>query len=253
MSKMAVNYWHDRRCARAFWSQGDIPAHRQLLTDTVDWLDPAAGETWLDLGCGAGHLARELWLKCAGRLAGVVALDCAEANQTVIAKLADKLGTDRIRFHLADLSRGLPDFADDSIDGVTSGLAIQYAEHYCPQRGEWTRDSYQRILDEVNRVLRPGGRFIFSVNIPEPNWLKLSLTGALGMWTSGRPIKFLKNSYRMLRYGSWLKREARRGRFHYLPEATVRACLEKAGFVEIASRRSFAGLAYIFRACRPYS
>src|SRR5262249_43444454 len=33
-----VNRWHDRRCARAFWSQAEVPAHQQLLADTAAWL-----------------------------------------------------------------------------------------------------------------------------------------------------------------------------------------------------------------------
>jgi len=55
----------------------------------------------------------------------------------------------------------------------------------------------------------------------------------------------------MLRYGSWLKREARRGRFHYLPATTIREKLTAAGFVAIEHRVTFAGQAYLFRCVRP--
>ena len=41
------------------------------------------------------------------------------------------------------------------------------------------------------------------------------------------------------------------GRFHYLPEASVREKLAQAGFVRIDCRRSFARQAFIFRAYRP--
>ena len=243
-----VNRWHDRRCARAFWSQGEVPAHQQLLADTAAWLDPSPGEHWLDLGCGAGHLSRALWAKGEGRLARVVALDCAAANDEVIARLAHDLSTDRISFQHADFSAGLPGFASGAIDGVVSGLAIQYAESFCPRRGTWTRDGYHGLLAEVWRVLRPGGRFVFSVNVPDPQWLRLGLSGLAGLFRSPRPLKYLRNSLRMLRHGVWLKHEARRGRFHFLPEPTVREALLRAGFVDVASRKSYGGLAYVFRA-----
>jgi hypothetical protein len=57
----------------------------------------------------------------------------------------------------------------------------------------------------------------------------------------------------MLRYGSWLKREARRGRFHYLPHEQVAEKLRAAGFGGVEHRLSFAGQAYVFRCRRPAS
>lgn len=245
-----VNHWHEARCARAFWSQGELPAYAQLLTDTIDWTDPAPGQTWLDLGCGGGRLTRALWLKAGGQLDRVVALDLAEANRPSLARIAAELGTDRIEFSQGDLSRGLPRFADASFDGVVSGLAIQYAEHFCEQTGRWTRRAYDHLLKEVHRVLKPGGNFVFSVNVPRPAWLRLSMSGVIAAFRSGKPARYAKDALRMLRYGSWLKREASRGRFHYLPEETVRACLQEAGFEDVEARSSYEGLAYVFRGRR---
>jgi SAM-dependent methyltransferase len=248
-----ANRWHANRCARAFWSQAEVPAHQQLLADTAAWLDPAPGQHWLDLGCGAGHLSRALWVKGAGRLAGVVALDCAAVNEQAVARLAFDLDTDRITFQHADFSAGLPQHASASFDGVVSGLAVQYAESFCPQRRQWTRDGYHRLLAEVCRVLRPGGRFVFSVNVPQPQWLRLGLSGLGGLFRSDQPMTYLRNSLRMLRHGAWLKREARRGRFHFLGEPLVRAALAQAGFVDVVSRSSYGGLAYVFRAHKLHS
>jgi SAM-dependent methyltransferase len=248
-----VNYWPDGRCAKAFWSQRDVPAYRQLLADTTAWLDPAAGESWLDLGCGGGQLARALWEKSGGSLCKVVALDCAAANAGAIAKLRPTLqppaSAAQLRFLHADFSQGLGACAAGSYDGAVSGLAIQYAESYAAERGAWTSDAYDRLLAEVCRVLRDGGRFVFSVNVPEPNWLRVAARGLAGVWRAPRPLRFLKNSLRMLKYGAWLKREARKGRFHYLPAAVVADKLRAAGFHDIDHRISFAGQAFVFR-CR---
>lgn len=250
-----VNYWPDSRCAKAFSTQRELPPYKTLLADTAAWLDPAAGERWLDLGCGCGQLTQTLWEKSGGTVAEIIALDCAESNEKAIAKLrshAQPLATpERIRFLHADFSDGLATYADASFDGVVSGLAIQYAESYSARDGRWTTDAYDHLLREVLRVLQPGGRFIFSVNVPEPAWFKIALYGVPGFFTSRKPLRYFKNAVRMLRYGSWLKREARRGRFHYLSAETLTNMLAAAGFVDIESRLSFARQAYILRCRRP--
>ena len=38
-----VNHWPDSACARAFWGQHEAVPYRQLLADTVAWLDPKPG------------------------------------------------------------------------------------------------------------------------------------------------------------------------------------------------------------------
>jgi ubiquinone/menaquinone biosynthesis C-methylase UbiE len=252
-----VNYWPNTSCARAFWSQRELPPYRRLLQDTADWLDPQPGQRWLDLGCGSGQLARTLWEKSGGRLAELIAMDCAAHNERAIAKVRNSVhppaAPQQIRFWHADFSDGLAELDTASLDGIVSGLAIQYAESYSEERGGWTTEAYEHLLTEVCRVLRPGGSFVFSVNVPEPAWSKIALYGISGFFRSSRPLRYVKNSVRMLRYGAWLKREARRGRFHYLPAAVVADKLARAGFCGIEHRSSFAGQADVFRCQAPPS
>jgi ubiquinone/menaquinone biosynthesis C-methylase UbiE len=254
-SSPEINYWPDSRCAKAFWSQAEVPPYRELLADTAAWIEPAAGESWLDLGCGGGQLTRAVWEKSVGTVAEVVALDCAAANQAAVDKLRSQVrptaGPEQIRFQECDFSVGLPGCADSSFDGVVSGLAIQYAESYSREHGQWTTEAYDRLLREVLRVLRPGGTFVFSVNVPEPAWVKIALWGVPAFFTSRKPLRYFRNAMRMLKYGAWLKREARRGRFHYLPATVVARKLMAAGFVAVESRVSFARQAYVLRCRKP--
>lgn len=249
-----VNYWHDRKCARAFWSQCEVRPYKQLLRDTAEWLDPGPGEDWVDLGCGSGQLTRTLWEKSGGSVGRIVALDCAETNVAAIAKVRDSVhpraAADRMSFQHVDFSAGLGMFPTASFHGAVSGLAIQYAQHFDSSAGRWTQAGYDHLLAEVYRVLRPGGRFVFSVNVPEPSWLRVAVFGLPAIFRTHRPLRFLRNSLRMMRYGSWLKREARRGRFHYLPADVIAAKLKDAGFERIEHRCSFARQAFIFRAYR---
>ena len=72
-----------------------------------------------------------------------------------------------------------------------------------------------------------------------------------GFFTAKRPLRYFQKSWALFRFGGWLKNEAQRGRFHYLPRTAVVAKLRKAGFADVQRRRSFAGQAYIFRCFKP--
>lgn len=247
---MDTNYWLTDECARAFWDQHLAQPYQELLADTLAWLDPKPGEQWLDLGCGGGQLTAALWRAAEGKLARIVALDCAAANGEAISRLIRRLpappGPGQVVFHLADFSRGIPDLPPSSFDGIVSGLALSYAEHQDPQTGRYTDHAYNQIFRECRRVLKPTGRLVFSVNVPEPNFWRI-VWKSLGTGLKiRRPLRTLRNVWRMQQYGKWLKREARRGRFHFLPQEAVIARLRAAGFGEIKCRLSYAGQAYLF-------
>lgn len=248
----SVNYWPQNACARAFWAQHGLPPYQELLAATVAWLDPRPGETWLDLGCGCGKLTEALWQQSGGTVARIVGLDCAAANAGAFEKLREKLlpapATGQLEFIHGDFSRGL-DWPGGTFHGVVSGLAIQYAESYSPTEARWTGEAYDRVLGEVRRVLRPGGRFVFSVNVPRPAWGKVALQSLPAALRARNPLRYLKKSWRMMRYGGWLTREARRGRFHYLDLSTLAGKLTARGFVGLEHRLSYAGQAYLIR-CR---
>jgi ubiquinone/menaquinone biosynthesis C-methylase UbiE len=248
----AVNFWPNDSTAKAFWSQHELPPYQQLLADTAGWLDPQPSDHWLDLGCGGGHLTRALCHKSGGQLAEVVALDCAAKNARAIEKLVGQLQPAfPVRFIHADFSEGLALFKDCYFHGVVSGLAIQYAESYSQELGRWTTEALEHLLQEVNRILQPGGSFVFSVNVPEPSWGKVALRGLPAVFRSSKPMRFLKNALRMYRFGFWISREARCGRFHYLPAEATKSHLERAGFGAIEHRLSYADQAFIFRCYKP--
>ena len=249
-----VNYWPQTATAKAFWGQQELPPYKQLLEATAAWLEPKPGERWLDLGCGGGQLTKALWLASRGRVAEIAALDCAAVNARAYAKLRLDLWPppgDCIRFIAADFSAGLPFAKGSQFDGVVSGLAIQYAESYSHNKGCWTSEAYDRVLAEVHRVLKPGGRFVFSVNVANPRWARLALASVPGVFFSRHPLRFLQKAWAMYSFGGWLKREAQKGRFHYLPRPVIADKLTAAGFTAIERQRSFAGQAYIFRCRKP--
>lgn len=106
----------------------------------------------LDLGCGEGQVARYL-LRSLPAPAAVVGIDRSVA-QLANAQLANaQLAGDPAPHYLRGEGERLP-FADASFDGVVCALVIEHAE------------DADAVLDEVARVLAPGGRFVLLVNHP---------------------------------------------------------------------------------------
>jgi SAM-dependent methyltransferase len=251
MMTETVNHWPDARCAKAFWSQHELPPYQELLRDTSEWLDPRLGQRWLDLGCGCGQLSRVLWEKSEGRVESIVGVDVAAVNEQAYAKLRRTLQPVPtpacLRFMEADFSHGFPDWPSEQFDGVVSGLSLQYAESYSENDGRWTAEAYDRILAEVYRLLKRGGMFVFSVNVPNPSWGSVAWQSLAGAWSAKQPLRYLKKSWRLWTYGNWLTRESHRGRFHYLPVETIVGKLQGLGFSAVSHRLSYSGQAYILR------
>lgn len=220
-------------------------AAEELHHDTGRWLDPRPGERWLDLGCGDGRRTELIWHKSQGQVAEIVAMDTAAAHEESLAlhcrQLRPAPRQEQIRFMAGNLNGGLPLFPDSTFDGIVCNLALAYAESRDPKTGRYTDAAYNRLLGDCRRVLRPGGRFVFSVHVPEPKVWPL-FRQALG---ASPPAKALFDALQLQRYNSWLRRESRRGRFHFftLPEIVVR--LRQAGFAEWKSRLSCGGQAFV--------
>jgi ubiquinone/menaquinone biosynthesis C-methylase UbiE len=242
------NHWLTETCAKAFWDQKEGRPYKKLVSDTIDWAGPKPGERWLDLGCGSGQLASALWQQ-AGSLQEVVCLDCAAINAEPISKLNHKHdAAGAIKFLEANFSDGLHSLPPGTFDGVVSGLSISYAEHFDEKSGQYTDKAFCQLLSDVRRLLKPDGRFVFSINVPNPQFWKV-LWKSLGSGLRiSKPGRQLVTALRMMRYGHWLRGEARRGRFHYLPIDQLTAKLQAAGFGSVDHRVSYVGQAFVVRA-----
>jgi SAM-dependent methyltransferase len=121
--------------------EGVREAEAQLLGEV-------AGRRVLEIGCGSAPCSR--WLRTAG--ADVVAFDLAGG---MLARAAELNAATGIAVPLLQADAGALPFAEDSFDAACSAFG-----------GLPFVADVAGALAEVARVLRPGGRFVASVNHP---------------------------------------------------------------------------------------
>ena len=121
------------------------PRFEPLAQEVVDLLAPSAGEMVLDLGTGTGVLACLLARRVAP--AQAVAIDLSDEAIRVASFRAGNAGVRNLRLEMMDVRNIV--YRSQLFDGVGSNLGL-------PDLG------YDRTFYEVHRLLKPGGRFVFS-------------------------------------------------------------------------------------------
>jgi len=129
------------------------PAFRRLLPASLQ------GLLVLDLGCGTGALARELRKLGAREVLGV------DLSERMLAEARTRTPDAQIVFQRADLETFAPE--PDSFDLVVSSLALHYII------------DFPALARRVAAALRPGGRFVFSVEHP------IFTAHGSGAWVTG--------------------------------------------------------------------
>lgn len=104
----------------------------------LDWVAPAAGLRWIDVGCGNGAFTELLVKRCAP-----TAVDGVEPSEGQLDYARKRLDAAQARFHRGD-AMALP-FPDRTFDAAVMALVIFFVPE--PAKG----------VAEMVRVVRPGG------------------------------------------------------------------------------------------------
>lgn len=158
-SERASRHWWDLDADEYHRTHGDfLGAHHQggrflwcpegLTEEDAGLLGDVEGRHVLEVGCGSAPCAR--WL--AGRGAHVVAFDL---SRQMLGHGVAAMAHDETAVSLVQATAEQFPFADESFDIVFSAFGAV----------PFVADSAQ-VMAEAARVLRPGGRWVFSINHP---------------------------------------------------------------------------------------
>src|SRR5437870_11204379 len=128
------------------------PRYEPIAQEVVGLADPNPNELFVPVGPGTGLLACLIAPRVLPQ--GVVAIDLADGAISVASYRAGNAGIRNIRFEMLD-SRNIV-YHGKLFDAAVSNLGI-------PALG------YDRVFQEVHRVLKPSGRFVFSEWPTDPN------------------------------------------------------------------------------------
>ena len=125
------------------WGSAPFENIADLISDMhlalVEHLEPAPGEHWLDLACGAGDVA----FQAARAGAVVTGSDLSPMLVETAQRRATELGLD-LTLEIADCQN--LHYGDASFDVVSSSVGVIFAP------------DHERVAHELARVCRPGGR-----------------------------------------------------------------------------------------------
>jgi SAM-dependent methyltransferase len=120
----------------------------------IDMLPDVEGKTVLDAGCAAGWYTA--WLLEHG--ARVTAVDF---SPNMVASTKARVG-DMAKVVQHDLNQPLDFLMDASFDLVLSSLTLHYLR-------DW-----QGVFAEFNRILKPGGHFVFTIHHPFMDFIEFN-------------------------------------------------------------------------------
>ncbi len=130
-------------------SLAPLPGNRgvHLYDSLVAWASLVSGDQVLDLGCGSGGAARAA-ARVVGEEGMVVGID---ASPECIAEATSRTPPDApVVYRRGDIAR-LGNVPDRTFSGVVASMVLDQVDDLSP------------VLEEVFRVLRPGGRMVASV------------------------------------------------------------------------------------------
>jgi ubiquinone/menaquinone biosynthesis C-methylase UbiE len=159
--------------------------HEPSFVQVMKWLGPLNGDRCLEIGCGGGVLLERVLTAGAGSVAG---LDHSPDMLALSMKRnAEALATERLALKLGDAS-SIP-WADQSFDAVFTANMFFYVEDPAA------------VLDEVFRVLRPGGRLVIHTApgpLPRPSlkkwWVLIPMISAMNVHTDEEMADLYKNA-----------------------------------------------------------
>ena len=221
------------------------------LTKVLEKLiEPNPQDIWLDIGCGPAKMSELIWKKSQGTVQKIVGVDIvlSSARET----LARSNNGMPLELVYADIGEELP-FPDNHFHGVIANLVLPYVIDF---KGKTGIDAFVAVLQEMHRVLKPGGHMVWSM--PKENvhfqWVFVaSIPSMINPipYIINRDITRILQGTRILKHALEIQRKGKEGIYSFLSFSEIEKLLKKIGFVHSIWQKSFANQVLINRVCKP--
>jgi len=214
---------------------GQSIEYRNMVITMVSYLNLKPGDEVLDAGCGNGQWI--CWYRdLVGKIVGV------DGQPEMLAAARLKLGQDKkVELVHANLNQRMP-FADGSFDEIVNVLVLGYLQN---------RDL---ALDELVRVLRPGGRIAIATPIDGAKFYKILKEEAKHRKSEGsflRDLKRLPLGLIAIGYGKVAELKCWVGEYHFYSQNELEQALVERGLKIIYSGQAYAKQGLVIVAEKP--
>lgn len=245
--KKELEFWEEY--SRIYYHLEDTKPYYDLAESIEEFINPRAGEIWLDAGCGPAKMSQIIWKKSKRKVKKIIGIDIVlkPAKETLAKKSED------IPFELkyASLNERLP-FASNSFDGIISNLCLSYVIEFEGKKGE---RAFEAVVREMYRILKPGGYMVWSTpkhnvhfqwnfiySIPDMLNIKKQIDhGVIG----------LSVGVRILKHALEIQRKGREDIYTFLPKDKLESLLLQIGFVNPTWGKTFARQVWVNRVEKP--
>lgn len=122
-------------------------------------LDPQAGENWLDAGCDPLGISELIYKKSGCQIRTIEAIDVVLAPvKEKIRTLSQKGYKVPMNLKYASLTDPLP-YPENCFDGIGANFVLPDVHDFMGNRGRY---ALKKVISEMSRVLKPGGRLVWS-------------------------------------------------------------------------------------------
>ena len=239
-----VKFW--REYGQVYQSLEKSGPYRALKSTILDLIQPASNSIWLDAGCGPVSMSRLIWEKSKGAVGKIIAVDIVlEPAKQALGKNA---GIPSIELEYSNMGKRQR-FPDNYFNGIIGNLIFPYCIEFEGRNG---KDALRGVLEEMHRILKPGGQLVWST--PKQNvhfeWVFLaSLPDMLNI------VKYIQNPKEelsrifqgtaILKHALKIQEKGHKGIYHFLPIEELKTLLEDIGFARNVFRKTFAAQAWV--------
>ncbi len=216
---------------RDYWTLDELSTYRSLRASLIRRAGIGPGMRVLDVGCGPGLYAQ-----------GITTLGASytgiDASEIALAEARSRCPeSDSLRFLHMDLREGLG-FGDGSFDRVVCNSVLYILK----------AEDRQRVLNEVARVLVPGGVAAFSEPGAGFNPMTVFFVGlreevaTRGTLQAVRKlVRLARPTLAILKMNARIKREAEAGEYHFFTEDEMTQLFHRSRLRVTECFRAYAG------------